>query len=195
MTRRDRHGRVIAKSLTALSDFEDWKAENATFMLHEVDSIARRIFVDRNATGAPPRFRAEIRGRIRPLLKKAASFAGKARAALLRGDENAFALNRAYAHHYLAQAQVAFRQPFMDRYRASAEAGRRGGRPPSEHDEDWLRMFEDRQARNPALSKSEICKRIATVWSDADGRGRSARTIEDGINRAQKVRRKPPFLR
>lgn len=195
MTRRDRHGRVIAESLTALSDFEDWKAENATFMLHEVDSIARRIFVDRNAAGAPPRFRAEIRENMRPWLKEAALWAGKARAALLRGDEMAFKLNKAYSHQCLERAGVVFRQPFMDRYRASAEAGRRGGRPPSEHDEDWLRMFEDRLARNPALSKSEISRRIATVWRDEDGQERSARAIEAGINRAQKVRRKPPFLR
>lgn len=73
--------------------------------------------------------------------------------------------------------------------------GMRGGRPPSEWDDDWLKMFEDRQARNPALSKSSICKMIAAVWSDEEGRPRSARTIEAGVTRAQKVRSKPPFSR
>ncbi len=77
----------------------------------------------------------------------------------------------------------------------AAAHGRKGGRPPSEYDDDWLRMFDDKRSRNPALSKSELCRRIATGWRDENGNSRSARTIEAGITRAQKVRRKPPFPR
>lgn len=96
-----------------------------------------------------------------------------------------------------ASHEVAARGAFADQKRQldAVTFGKRGGRPPSEWDDDWLRQFEIRKAKNPALSKSEICKRIAADWRDEKDVGRSARTIEDGVTRAQKVRRKPPFSR
>lgn len=73
--------------------------------------------------------------------------------------------------------------------------GRKGGRPRSDNDSEWLRMFDERRARNPSLSDIEICRKIAIVWHDEHGEGRSARTISAGVARAQKVGRKPPFSR
>ena len=67
----------------------------------------------------------------------------------------------------------------------SAEHGRRGGRPPTGNDADWLRLFEERKKKDRELSDTEICKRISTNWTDEEYRSRSWRAILNGVRRAQ----------
>ncbi len=73
-----------------------------------------------------------------------------------------------------------------ERRARAREYGALGGRPPSGHDEEWLRMHDAMKARNPRLSKKRICEYIAASWKDAEGKGRQWTTIRDGVNRERK---------
>lgn len=68
----------------------------------------------------------------------------------------------------------------------AAEHGRRGGRPATGFDREWLVLFNARKARNPSVSDSETCRAIAANWTDAEGNSRRWRAIFDGVRRAQK---------
>lgn len=183
MKRHDRHGRLVAGDVASR---EDWLELDTSQLLKDIDRIAKRIYVDRNAQGMPQKYRALIREQARPWFREAAAFARDARAAILRGDRPRFELDKSYAHQCLERVQAIFRQPFMDRYRKAAEGGKRGGRPPSEHDGDWLKMFNARKALNPDQSQSAICKWISARWKGPEGETRTWRAIEEGIKRARK---------
>lgn len=80
----------------------------------------------------------------------------------------------------------------IEQRQASAEAGRKGGRPPNtESDAAYLAAYDKKKLRNPHLSKRAAAEQLAVEDDD----GRKARTIEEAISRAQKLRGKPPFPR
>lgn len=74
----------------------------------------------------------------------------------------------------------------LDRRDDAKAHGRKGGRPKTpEQDKEWLRLLDEKKQKNPNLSDTNICKRIASEWIGEDGFPRSWRTIFDGVRRAQ----------
>jgi hypothetical protein len=67
----------------------------------------------------------------------------------------------------------------------SAQHGRRGGRPRSGHDAEWLRLYDEMRAKNPRLSTTEACARIAARWADESGERRHWRTVARVVARAR----------
>lgn len=88
---------------------------------------------------------------------------------------------------------LAAQQVQLESREDSAEHGRRGGRPPTGNEAEWLRLFEERKAKNRNISDTEVCKRIAEIWTDEEHRRRSWRAILNGVRREEKSVKETPL--
>lgn len=84
-----------------------------TARLRGLDNLARRIFIDRNATGMPLAYRSEIKRTTRHHHREAIAMLRAARTALLVGDAGKWELLSVKACAKLEHVQVLFRQPVV----------------------------------------------------------------------------------
>lgn len=152
--------------------------------LKEMDRVAARVFVDRNAKGAPPKLRPRVKGDMRPFLRAALKSAAAARTALLGRRAHDFERDRLHALLCLALAQVAFRQPYMEEADA-ARSAKGGGRPrKADLAATWAARVEATKKRtHSALTAREIYEDIAAesgvVWT----------TVRDQVSKHRKARK------
>jgi hypothetical protein len=111
--KRNRHGRIVDGEISTAEEMHEFVLSTP---LAELDRIARKVFVDRNAKGYPQIYRAAAKAKARPALRSALNHAALARTALLRGKKHEFELERLYAHLELANAAVGFRQAYINTY-------------------------------------------------------------------------------
>ena len=103
--------------------------------LRGLRNFARRVFVDRNASGMPPAYRGEIRATTRRHHREAVELICAARTALLRGDLTQWELLAGRAAAKLEHVQVLFRQPLMaSRPHSRPSSRERGTRARALHD-------------------------------------------------------------
>lgn len=91
------------------------RAANQVSRLRGLRLMAVKIYMDRNASGAPERSRTAIRAEMRPFLRESLHWLVKARAALRAGDVDRYELLRDRARMYHAFAMLELFQPYANR--------------------------------------------------------------------------------
>lgn len=164
--RRNRHGVPLPGEPTHERDL------GIAIDLRRLSTAVRSIFIDRNAQGAPPKERAAIRAAMRPHLRDALKFLTWARTARIAGDKAGFKQWITRAQLELANAQIAFRQPFMEqaaKIRHAVPGQNRGGRPKrkaqaEKRAAEWAADFARRKANpiNESVPDEELYKDMAS---------------------------------
>ncbi len=125
--KRDRHGRISGGTVVVdtLEMFREVHRDEK--IERELGSIARMVFIDRNAQGYPAEVRFDVKAKARQNLRAALRHAAKARTALMTGQSDLlYELEKTRAHLELQTAAVKFRQAYINAFRVNQSNRRRG---------------------------------------------------------------------
>jgi len=131
---------------------------------------------------------------MRPYLQQAVRHAKAARRALVRGDLHEYELERERAFRRLAEAQVEFRQPYMEQASKAHSSGARGGRPRNEvRNAEWAEDLKLRK-RLPQWRDNveDLYDDIADRHNSAHPKARpvTGQDVRDGIDEHSKLEKR-----
>jgi hypothetical protein len=151
-------------------------------------SLARSVYLDRNAQGMPKRDRMKIKAKARPDLRKAIRHARKSRDALLAGDVAMFECERDRARLHVALARLQFFEPYVDqvakRYADLARTAPAGGKSTAEK---YARPKLDDLIRG-CIGRGDRTRTYTKQW--ADDFGISVDAVERDIKRIKALLKK-----